>query len=64
MRKCQVAGRYKAMNGKIWLRFKQIKLETLNLWTNHGQDSILKREHLKQQPDQEKESDQISARYS
>ena len=43
------------MNGQIWLRLKQIELETLNLWTNSGQDSILKREHLKQQPDQEKE---------
>ena len=35
------------MNGQIWLPLKQIELETLNLWTISGQDSILKREHLK-----------------
>ena len=52
------------MNGQIWLRLKQIELETLNLWTNSSQDSILKREHLEQQPDQEKESHQIVFAFS
>ena len=60
----RVSVRLEAMNGQIWLCLKQIELETLNLCTNSSQDSILKREPLEQQPDQEKESHQISARYS